>query len=82
MERDSRPLNTTVLQAHIGDALDDGFYQVDGIALHRGLHIEREHAHAALVALLAARGVDYLRVHDVRATRDALAVVAAMEGHP
>jgi len=41
---------------------------------------EREHAHAALVALLAARGVDYLRVHDVRATRDALAVVAAMEG--
>ncbi|RYC14356.1 dihydropteroate synthase [Nocardioides zhouii] len=39
---------------------------------------EREHAHAALVALLAARGVDYLRVHDVRATRDALAVVAAM----
>ena len=40
---------------------------------------EREHAHAALVALLASRGVDYLRVHDVRATRDALAVVAAME---
>ncbi len=39
---------------------------------------EREHAHAALVALLAARGVDYLRVHDVRATRDALAVVAAL----
>ena len=39
---------------------------------------EREHAHAALVALLASRGVDYLRVHDVRATRDALAVVAAM----
>ncbi len=40
---------------------------------------EREHAHAALVALLAARGVDYLRVHDVRATRDALAVVAALQ---
>lgn len=40
---------------------------------------EREHAHAALVALLAARGVDYLRVHDVRATRDALAVVAALD---
>lgn len=39
----------------------------------------REHAHAALVALLASHGVDYLRVHDVRATRDALAVVAAME---
>ena len=41
---------------------------------------EREHAHAALVALLAVRGVDCLRVHDVRATRDALAVVAAMMG--
>jgi dihydropteroate synthase len=40
---------------------------------------EREHAHAALVALLATRGVDCLRVHDVRATRDALAVVAALE---
>ncbi|WP_179620433.1 dihydropteroate synthase [Nocardioides cavernae] len=38
----------------------------------------REHAHAALVALLARERVDYLRVHDVRATRDALAVVAAM----
>lgn len=41
---------------------------------------EREHAHAALVALLAARAVDCLRVHDVRATRDALAVAAAMAG--
>ena len=39
---------------------------------------EREHAHAALVALLALRGVDCLRVHDVRATRDALAVVEAL----
>lgn len=39
---------------------------------------EREHAHAALVALLAQRGVAYLRVHDVRATRDALAVVDAL----
>ena len=39
---------------------------------------QREHAHASLVALLAARGVWCLRVHDVRATRDALAVVAAM----
>ncbi len=48
---------------------DDGPRSVD----------EREHAHAALVALLASLGVDYLRVHDVRATRDALAVVAAME---
>ena len=41
---------------------------------------QREHAHVALVALLARRGVDCLRVHDVRATRDALAVVAAMGG--
>jgi dihydropteroate synthase len=49
----------------------------DGVARPVG---EREHAHAALVALLAGRGVDYLRVHDVRATRDALAVVAAMKG--
>jgi len=39
---------------------------------------EREHAHVALVALLAARGVWGLRVHDVRATRDALAVVGRM----
>ncbi|MBC2932598.1 dihydropteroate synthase [Nocardioides sp. zg-1228] len=42
---------------------------------------EREHAHAALVALLAVRGVECLRVHDVRATRDALAVVEAMRSH-
>ena len=42
---------------------------------------EREHAHAALVALLAARGVWCLRVHDVRATRDALAVGEAMGAH-
>ena len=39
---------------------------------------EREFAHAALVALLADHGVAYLRVHDVRATRDALAVVDAL----
>jgi dihydropteroate synthase len=39
---------------------------------------EREPAHAALVALLATRGVWGLRVHDVRATRDALAVVGRM----
>ena len=39
---------------------------------------DREHAHAALVAVLAGRGVEVLRVHDVRATRDALAVAAAM----
>ncbi len=39
---------------------------------------ERESAHAALVAILAQRGVAYLRVHDVEATMDALAVVAAM----
>ncbi len=41
----------------------------------------REHAHAALVAVLAGRSVDVLRVHDVRATRDALAVAAAMGVH-
>jgi dihydropteroate synthase len=41
---------------------------------------DREHAHAALVALLAGRSVDVLRVHDVRATLDALAVAAAMTG--
>ncbi|TGN66598.1 dihydropteroate synthase [Nocardioides eburneiflavus] len=39
---------------------------------------DREHAHAALVALLAGREVDVLRVHDVRATLDALAVAGAM----
>jgi dihydropteroate synthase len=39
---------------------------------------KREFAHAALVALLAERGVAYLRVHDVRATCDALAVVDAL----
>ena len=39
---------------------------------------DREHAHAALVALLADRSVDVLRVHDVRATLDALAVARAM----
>ena len=36
---------------------------------------ERESAHTALVALLAERGVWGLRVHDVRAATDALAVV-------
>ncbi|PUA82747.1 dihydropteroate synthase [Nocardioides currus] len=41
---------------------------------------EREFAHAALVALLASRGVECLRVHDVRATCDALAVVEALGG--
>ncbi len=39
---------------------------------------EREFAHAALVALLAERGVACVRVHDVRATRDALAVTSAL----
>ena len=40
----------------------------------------REFAHAALVALIAERHPDVavLRVHDVRAARDALAVAAAM----
>lgn len=51
---------------------DDGARPVDG----------REHAHVALVALLAERGVDVLRVHDVRATRDALAVVRALHSSP
>jgi len=41
---------------------------------------EREFAHAALVALLAERQVAYLRVHEVRATCDALAVVRALAG--
>jgi dihydropteroate synthase len=40
---------------------------------------EREHAHSALVALLATRGIWGLRVHDVRATRDALAAVGRMD---
>ena len=42
---------------------------------------DRELAHAALVALVAGRGprgIAYVRVHDVRATCDALAVAAAM----
>ena len=39
---------------------------------------QREHAHSALVALLADRGVWGVRVHDVRATRDALAVWEAL----
>ena len=39
---------------------------------------EREFAHAALVVLLAQRSVSCLRVHDVRATCDALAVVEAL----
>ena len=41
---------------------------------------EREHAHAAVVTLLADRGVWGLRVHDVRATNDALAAWAAVRG--
>ena len=42
---------------------------------------EREHASTALVALLAERGVWGLRVHDVRAARDAVRVVEQlMEG--
>jgi dihydropteroate synthase len=39
---------------------------------------EREYAHAALVALLASAGVWGLRVHEVRATCDALAVAEEM----
>lgn len=41
---------------------------------------DREVAHAALVALLALQGVWGLRVHDVRAARDALAVVGRLTG--
>jgi dihydropteroate synthase len=37
---------------------------------------EREHAHVALLTLLAVEGVWGVRVHDVRAARDALAVAA------
>ena len=40
---------------------------------------EREHAHTALVVLLAQRGVWGLRVHDVRAARDALRVLERLE---
>ena len=40
----------------------------------------REQAGVALTVLLAGRGVWGLRVHDVRAHRDALRVVAEMEG--
>ena len=39
---------------------------------------EREHAHAAVVAHLARLGVWGVRVHDVRATRDAMAATAAI----
>ena len=41
---------------------------------------EREYAGAALTLLLAQRGVWGLRVHDVRASRDALRVLARMRG--
>ncbi|NYI99466.1 dihydropteroate synthase [Nocardioides thalensis] len=40
---------------------------------------ERELAHAAIVTVLAQRGVWGVRVHDVRATRDVLAVIERME---
>ncbi|KRF37189.1 dihydropteroate synthase [Nocardioides sp. Soil805] len=43
---------------------------------------EREHAHAALVPLLADQGVWCLRVHDVRATCDALAAWQAFRSTP
>ncbi len=48
---------------------------VDGVPREVG---EREFAHAALVALLAERGVACLRVHEARATCDALAVSTAL----
>jgi dihydropteroate synthase len=41
---------------------------------------EREFAGTALTLLLAQRGVWGLRVHDVRASRDTLQVLACMEG--
>jgi len=43
---------------------------------------DREHANTALTVLLAQQGVWGLRVHDVRAARDALRVVAAVTGEP
>ena len=39
---------------------------------------EREHASTALIVLLAQRGLWGLRVHDVRASRDALRILARM----
>ncbi len=51
--------------------------EVDGVARPVG---EREHAHAALVALLERHRPWGYRVHDVRATRDALAVVSRLAG--
>lgn len=41
---------------------------------------QREHAHAAVVAMLADQGVWGVRVHDVRATNDALAAWGAWRG--
>lgn len=41
---------------------------------------QREHAHAAVVAMLADAGVWGVRVHDVRAANDALAAWAAWRG--
>ncbi len=43
---------------------------------------EREHASTALIVLLAQRGLWGLRVHDVRASRDALRTLARMEATP
>jgi len=60
-------------KSFLGSLLADG-------GRSRGVE-EREHAHVALVALLAERGVWCLRVHDVRATCDALAVVEAWHRH-
>jgi dihydropteroate synthase len=51
----------------------------DAAGRPRGVE-EREFAGAALTVLLAQRGVWALRVHDVRASHDALRVLAAMEG--
>ena len=43
---------------------------------------QREHANTALTVLLAQRGVWGLRVHDVRAARDALDVLQRLDGPP
>jgi dihydropteroate synthase len=41
---------------------------------------QREHANTALTVHLAQRGVWGLRVHDVRAARDALRVLERLNG--
>jgi dihydropteroate synthase len=57
----------------LGTLLEDAEGQPRGVD-------EREFAGAALTLLLAQRGVWAVRVHDVRASRDVLQVLAAMDG--